>query len=134
MIKPSILLVDDDTVILNVLSWRLKAEDFSVTAVSSGSDAISALRDAKFDLVITDLTMEGIDGFEVLTTVKKMAPLTPVIIISGHSEATIDAFHLGADDFLVKPFEIEELSFKIRYYLNRNLQHLLRRTPHLEEV
>ncbi|KJR97173.1 MAG: hypothetical protein VR65_24785 [Desulfobulbaceae bacterium BRH_c16a] len=135
MIPPSVLLVDDDIAILKVFSWRLRTEHFSVTPVSSGSEAINSLQDAQYDIVITDLTMDGVDGFEVLTTVKTMAPLTPVIIISGRGEAAKDAFRLGADDFLVKPFDIEELIFKIRYYLeNRNLQHLLTTTPHLEEV
>lgn len=135
MIQPSVLLVDDDSAILAVFSWRLTAGHFSVTAVSSGRDAISALQDAQYDIVITDLTMEGIDGFEVLTAVKKIAPLTPVIIISGHAESAIDAYRLGADDFLVKPFDIEELSFKIRNcFENLNLQHLLMRPPDLEEV
>ena len=135
MIQPSILLVDDDSVILTVFSWRLRAEHFSVTAVSSGSEAISALQAAQYDIVITDLIMEGIDGFEVLTAVKTIAPPTPVIIISGHVESAIDAVRLGADDFLVKPFEIEELSFKIRNcFKNRSLHHLLMRPLHLEEV
>jgi len=131
-VKPSILLIDDDFVVLHVLSWQLEAADFSVTAVSSGSDAISALLGAKFDLVITDLVMEGIDGFEVLMTAKKMAPLTPVVIMSGHGEASIDAFRLGADDFLLKPFDIEELSFTIQYLLNRDRQHFQMRSSNLK--
>lgn len=135
MIKPSVLLVDDDSAILTVFSWRLRAEHFSVTAVSSGRDALSALQDAQYDIVITDLIMEGIDGFEVLTAVKTIAPLTPVIIISGQVESAIDAYRLGADDFLVKPFDIEELSFKIRNcFENLSLQHLLMPPPNLEEV
>lgn len=133
MIKPSILLVDDNRTILNVFTWQLKAVDFSVTAVSSGSHALSTLQKKKFDLVITDLIMEGGDGFEVLMTVKKMTPLTPVVIISGHGEASIDAFHHGADDFLVKPFEIEELILKIRYLLNGNLPHLMISPPPLKK-
>lgn len=135
MIQPSVLLIDDDIAILNVFSWRLRAEHFSVTAVSSGSEAINSLQDAQYDIVITDLIMEGVDGFEVLTTVKTMAPPTPVIIISGRGEAAIDAFRLGADDFFVKPFDIEELILKIRYFFeNKNLQHLTTTPPHLEEV
>lgn len=126
MTQPSVLLVDDDSAILTVFSWRLRAEHFSVTAVSSGSAAISALQKAQYDIVITDLVMEGIDGFEVLSTVKKITPLTPVIVISGHAESAIDAFRLGADEFLLKPFDIEELSLKIRKCFNNlNLQHPL---------
>lgn len=135
MAQPSVLLVDDDNVILTVFSWRLKAEHFSVTAVPSGSDAISALQNAQYDIVITDLIMEGIDGFEVLTTVKKIAPRTPVIVISGHAESAIDAFRLGADAFLLKPFDIEELSLTIRNcFKNLNLQQPLMSSPSWEEA
>jgi DNA-binding NtrC family response regulator len=124
MIQPSILLVDDEFVILKVLSRELRAENFSVTPVLSGSEAISALQDNPYDLVITDLTMEGIDGVDILKAAKRLAPLTAVIIITGYddSKPAREAMRLGADDFLVKPFEVEDLIFSIRACLNkRNL-------------
>jgi DNA-binding NtrC family response regulator len=118
---PTILLVDDEIVVLKVLSRELKAEDYVVTAVSSGSDAISALQDTSYDLVITDITMEGIDGLDVLKATRKIAPQTLVIVITGYSNSRSakEAKRFGVDDFLVKPFEMEELLSSIQLCLNR---------------
>ena len=120
-LAPSILLVDDELVIRRVLSRELRAENFSVTAVSSGSEAISALGNTFYDLVITDLTMEEIDGVDILKATRRVAPLTAVIIITGYddSKPAREAIRLGVDDFLVKPFEIEELIFSIQACLEK---------------
>lgn len=123
-ISPSILLVDDELVIRRVLSRELRAENFLVTAVSSGSEAIGALGDTLYDLVITDLTMEGIDGVDILKATRRVAPQTAVIIITGYddSQPAREAMHLGVDDFLVKPFEVEELIFSIETCLKKRKQ------------
>ncbi|MGB3224722.1 MAG: response regulator [Desulforhopalus sp.] len=120
-LAPSILLVDDELVIRRVLSRELRAENFSVTAVSSGNEAIDALGDTLYDLVITDLTMEGIDGVDILKATRKVAPQTAVIIITGYddSQPAREAIRLGVDDFLVKPFEVEELLFSIQGCLKK---------------
>ena len=94
-------------------------------------------REAQYDLVITDLMMPGIDGFGVLKAVKDMAPLTSVIILTGYGDmrSAIDALRLGADDFLLKPCDIEELVFRIRRCLERRslLQRLMEQKIQLEE-
>ena len=69
MTETSILLVDDEDVIRKSLAKELREEHFTVTALSNGNEAISALHDGQFDLVITDLMMTGIDGFGVLKAV-----------------------------------------------------------------
>ncbi len=124
--SPSILLVDDTFVVLKVLSRELIAEGYSVTAVSSGSEAISALQDNTFyDLVITDITMEGIDGLDVVKAARNIAPRTRIIIITGYAntKSAKEAINIGVDDFLVKPFDVEELLSSIQLCLNwRNLQ------------
>jgi PAS domain S-box-containing protein len=135
--ETSILFVDDETVIRKSLTRELRAEQFIVTAVSSGSEAISALQETKFDLVITDLMMEGIDGFGVLKAVKNVAPLTSVIILTGYGDmrSAIDALRLGADDFTLKPCEVEELVFRIQRCLEKQslLQSLTTQKLQLEE-
>ena len=135
--ETSILFVDDETIIRKSLTRELKEEHFNVTAVSSGSEAINALQKAKFDLVITDLMMEGIDGFGVLKAVKNLAPLTSVIILTGYGDmrSAIDALRLGADDFTLKPCEVEELVFRIRRCLEKQnlLQSLMTQKLKLEE-
>ena len=137
MTEASILLVDDETIIRKSLTKELREEHFSVTAASNGSDAISALKAAQYDLVITDLMMDGIDGFGVLKAVKKLAPLTRVIIITGYGDvrSAIDALRLGADDFTLKPCEVEELVFRIRRCLEKRslLQSLMEQKLQLEE-
>lgn len=124
-LPPTILLVDDEFIVLKGLSRELTAENYSVTAVSSGSEAISALQDTYYDLIITDLTMEGISGLDVVKATKNIAPLTLIIVITGYSdsESAKEAMSIGVDDFLVKPFDIEELLSSIQLCLNkRSLQ------------
>lgn len=124
MPETSILLVDDEEVIRKSFARELQMEHFAVTAVASGSEAITALENGQFDLVITDLMMPGIDGLGVLKAAKAVAPLTNVIILTGYGdmESAIDALRLGADDFVRKPCEVEELVFRIQHCLEkRNL-------------
>ena len=96
----------------------------------------TTLEKTKFDLVITDLMMPGIDGFGVLKAVKKLAPQTSVIILTGYGDmrAAIDALRLGADDFTLKPCEVDELVFRIRRCLEKQslLQMLASKNQQLE--
>lgn len=128
MTETSILFVDDEDIIRKSFVRELQMEGFAVTAFASGSEAINALETQPFDLVITDLMMPGIDGFGVLKATKKIAPITSVIILTGYGDmrSAIDALRLGADDFTLKPCEIEELVFRIRRCLEkRSLLHAL---------
>jgi len=134
---PSILFVDDEDVIRKSFQRELQVEGFTVTVAAGGEEAIGALEKDTYDLVITDLMMPGIDGFGVLKAAKKLAPLTSVIILTGYGDMTsaIDALRLGADDFTLKPCEVEELVFRIRRCLERRtlLQMLSIRNQLLEE-
>src|SRR5665647_2475836 len=135
--KTSILFVDDEEVIRKSFSRELLMEHFAVTAVASGSEAISALEDGRYDAVITDLMMPDIDGLGVLKAVKKQAPQTSVIILTGYGDmrVAIDALRLDADDFALKPCEIEELVYRIRRCLEKRslLQKLATQNRQLEE-
>ncbi len=135
--KISILFVDDEEIIRKSFARELQMEDFAVTAVASGSEAISALENDQFDLVITDLMMPDIDGFGVLKAVKKLRPQTSVIILTGYGDmrGAIDALRLGADDFTLKPCEHEELVFRIRRCLEKQslLQRMAAQNQQLEE-
>jgi len=135
--KTSILFVDDEEVIRKSFSRELLMEHFAVTAVASGSEAISALEDGRYDVVITDLMMPDIDGLGVLKAVKKQAPQTSVIILTGYGDmrVAIDALRLDADDFALKPCEIEELVYRIRRCLEKRslLQKLATQNRQLEE-
>jgi DNA-binding NarL/FixJ family response regulator len=142
MTEASILFVDDEHVILKALTKELREEHFTVTAVAGGSAAISALKkikvkNAHYDLVITDLMMPGIDGFEVLKAAKELAPLTMVIILTGYGDiqSAINALRLGADDFTLKPCEVEELVFRIRHCLEKQslMKKIIRAQAELEQ-
>ncbi|NCC62447.1 MAG: response regulator [Verrucomicrobiae bacterium] len=127
MKQKSILLVDDEVVILNSLSRELNVThpNFEVHVANSGKEAIDRINSQTFDLVVTDLFMPGVDGFQVLKSVKLKDPQTMVIILTGYADlqSSIDALRLGADDFLQKPCDIDELLYRIsNCFVKQDLQ------------
>lgn len=137
MVDANILLVDDEEIIRKCLVRELRLEHFAVTAVAGGSEAINALENGQYDLVITDLMMPGVDGFAVLKAVKQYAPQAGVIIFTGYGDMStaIDALRLGADDFALKPCDIGELLFRIeRCLAKRKLQQQLLQARELEAI
>ena len=137
MAATSILFVDDEEVIRKSLARELRMERFTVTTVAGGQEAIEALKTGQYDLVITDLMMPDVDGFGILKAVKRYAPQTSVIILTGYGDmrTAIDALRLGADDFTLKPCEIEELVLRIRRCLEKQslVQKLAAQNRRLEE-
>ena len=133
----TILFVDDEKLIRHSFTRDLRTEGFQVTAVASGSEAINALEEGQYDLVITDLMMPDVDGFGVLKAAKRLAPQTSVIILTGYGDmqSAIDTLRLGADDFTLKPCQIDELVFRIRRCLEKRslLQILASQNQQLEE-
>ncbi len=109
--KIRILLVDDDDVLLSVISIQLGKHDFDITTASSGEEALNIFRESSFQLLITDIVMPGMSGIELLKEVKRINPETEVIIITSYAsvENTISALRFGAYDYLIKPFKNHEL-------------------------
>lgn len=114
--QPSILLVDDELSVCKTLSYLLKKYGFSVTEVSNGGDAIKLLENMSFDVVITDLLMEGVDGLGVVKAVKELAPFTSIIVMTGDIQFKnrLDVLSSGVEYILIKPFDIEELVSRIQ--------------------
>ena len=110
-----VLLIDDEIAYVNVLSNRLSKRGFDVGKASSGSEAFQILRRRSFDVAVLDLKMADMDGIEVLKILKKMAPETVVIMLTGHgsAEAAHEGIRQGAYDYLTKPCELDELIQKI---------------------
>jgi len=110
-----LLLVDDEVGYLDVLGKRLRRRGFEVTAASSGTAAIQAVRGQDFDVAVLDLKMEDMDGIEVLRVLKKMEPTIQVIMLTGHGSerAARDGLALGAFDYLTKPIDLETLVERI---------------------
>jgi DNA-binding NarL/FixJ family response regulator len=121
MSNKSILLVDDEENILASIGWVLKKNNFNVTTASSGQRAINILRTKHFDLVLTDLIMADVDGIAVLKKAKSLHPDIGVIILTGHGAigSAVEALKLGADDYLQKPCDIEDLLNKARRSFER---------------
>lgn len=111
-----ILLVEDDELLASGLLIALQRAHYIVEHVRDGHNAVRALTDNSFDLVILDLGLPGLDGTDVLKTVRAQGNTIPVLILSARdaTKARILGLDLGADDYLVKPFDLDELFARIR--------------------
>lgn len=120
MKEETILLVDDDPVILKLVSANLKIRGFNVITAENGEIALNVLEETTPDLVLLDLLMPKIDGTEVCRRLRKSSSI-PIIILTAAGEANkmIELLNLGADDYITKPFGIEELMARIRSVLRR---------------
>ena len=110
----SVLVVDDEPRIVKFLEVRLKASGYEVLTANNGLTALELVQAQEPDLVVLDVIMPGMDGFETLKQVRAMSPV-PVIILSAKEASTdkIRGLGLGADDYLIKPFSPEELLARI---------------------
>ncbi len=106
-----VLVVDDERSMREFLELMLEKDGFEVSSAENGQEALEAVRRKKFDLVITDIRMQPIDGLEVLRQCKSISPQTAVIIISAYAsaETAVEAMREGAYDYLPKPFKIDEM-------------------------
>ncbi len=119
-VRPAVLLVDDDPTLRSVLARRLGRDGFDVRPVSSGVEALRALERAWPAILVIDLMMPGMDGFELCRRVKQIADL-PIIVLSAvdESEAKVRALEYYAEDYVTKPFDPDELSARIHRILRR---------------
>ncbi|MFH1672390.1 MAG: response regulator [Pseudomonadota bacterium] len=120
-----LLLVDDEERFTRTLSKRLSERGLDVATASSGSQALKLMEDNVYDVAVVDIKMPGMDGVETLREIRKVSPLTEVILLTGHAsvDAAIDGMRLGAFEYILKPCEIEELMAKIEEaYAKRKLR------------
>ena len=123
--KTRVLLVDDEEQFVDTLSERLAIRDYEITTSLNGKDALEKIRQFNYDVVILDVAMPGTDGIEVLREIKKLKPLTEVIMLTGHGtvETAIEGMKRGAFDFLMKPCDTEALDTKIKKAFARKDEH-----------
>ncbi|AEX84661.1 hypothetical protein XO10_01340 [Marinitoga sp. 1135] len=116
-----VLVVDDDKVIREFLRELLTSKNIEVNDVEKGSEAIELLKHTEYDVVLLDIIMEDLDGIEVLRRIKKMSPLTTVIMMTAYSspDYVLHALTLGATDFVEKPFEPELILKLVKENLTR---------------
>jgi len=110
-----ILLVDDEVVFTNNMSKLLTRRGYQVKAVNSGDEAIRALMDDFFDVMVLDLKMPGLDGIATIREMRKLGLFTEVLILTGHGsiDLALEGLKMGAYDYITKPCEITELVSKI---------------------
>jgi DNA-binding NtrC family response regulator len=115
MIKAKILLVDDDELVRRSLELNLKLEGFELSSAASAEEALVLLKEESYDLLLTDYLMEGMTGIELLKLAKELYPPMKVIVLSGYEgeDSAAEIIRLGANDFLRKPVDIEELLARI---------------------
>lgn len=119
-VRPAVLLVDDDLTLLSVLSRRVSRAGYDVRTAASGPAALKQLEGSWPALLVVDLMMPGMDGFELCRRVKHIADL-PIIVLSAvdASEAKVSALELYAEDYVTKPFDPDELIARIQRVLRR---------------
>lgn len=116
ILQTTILLLDDEPIVSKRLKPSLEKNGYAVETFTRSVDALSRIREKDFDIVITDLKMEGINGMEFLTEVKRRSPATEVIVITGFAtmETARQSFSKGVFDFMAKPFKLGEILAVIR--------------------
>lgn len=136
-VSPRILIVDDEIEITEILA-DLLSEDYECLKAGSAEVALARLQESEFQLVISDITMPGMSGLEMIPHVKELSPQTVVVMISGMQtvESAIGALRLGAFDYLMKPFDLRQVEAVVK----RALEHYelvvakQRYENHLEEL
>ncbi|MBI4339801.1 MAG: response regulator transcription factor [Chloroflexi bacterium] len=115
-----VLVVDDEPETVKYVTANLKARGFEVLAASDGTEALKQAEEQVVDLILLDLTMPGPDGFEVCRRIRQSSDV-PIIILSarGREQDKVKALDLGADDYMTKPFGVDELMARVRAALRR---------------
>ncbi len=110
--QTSILILDDEPIVSRRLTPSLEKKGYEVEAFTTSKEALECIEERQFDIVITDLKMEGVDGMQFLTRVKEKYPDTEVIVITGFATMATakESFNKGVFDFLAKPFKLGEIA------------------------
>jgi two-component system KDP operon response regulator KdpE len=123
MKKPRILIVDDDVGIIKSVRANLQANDCEVLTAMDGIEALSAIERDLPDLIILDITMPGMDGFEVCREVRKWSRIPIIMLSARHDvEEKAECLNIGADDYITKPFGVNELIARVRAVLRRSAE------------
>ena len=121
--ESKILIVEDEQGVVHLLRDRLEPEGFKVIAAYNGQDGLRAVAEARPDLVILDLTLPGLDGFELCRRIRRQPETArlPILVLSGKAEEVdkVVMLELGADDYVTKPFSTKELVARVKTLLRR---------------
>jgi two-component system OmpR family response regulator len=116
-----ILIIEDDSVLADGLSRTLRHADYAVDSAASGIEADNVLAAQPYDLVILDLGLPGLDGFEVLRRMRRRGSSAPVLVLTARDalQDRVKGLDLGADDYMIKPFDLPELEARVRALIRR---------------
>src|SRR5688572_20348370 len=119
-----ILIIEDDDVIAQGMARHLQAAGFDAVGVANGETGLARLRYERPDVVVLDLMLPGLDGWKVIEAARAEAIGTPIIVVSarGTEHDRVHALELGADDYVVKPFSMQELVARVRAAARRGVR------------
>ena len=117
----TILIVDDEKAIVDILKFNLQKEGFNTLSAYDGQEGLRLAREASPDLILLDVMLPHIDGFEVCRTLRAEGDNVPIIMITAREEETDKVFglELGADDYITKPFSLRELVARVKTNMRR---------------
>ena len=120
--RDKVLIVDDDEAVLSILCKTMNTSGLDAHAVMSGEEAVQTLSSEGFDLILMDVNMPGMDGFETIKQIRDRSIKTPIMIISGRKEDfdTLYGLDIGADDYITKPFNPVTLGAKAKALIRRS--------------
>ncbi|HXL98858.1 MAG TPA: response regulator transcription factor [Rhizomicrobium sp.] len=119
-----VLIVDDEPAIRRFLRTSLASQSHHISEVGDGAAALEFIRRNPVDLLVLDLGLPGIDGFEVIRSLRESGSAVPIVVLSSRTDESgkVRALDLGADDYVTKPFGVEELLARVRAALRHRLQ------------
>lgn len=117
-----VLVVDDEKNIVDILSFNLRREGYEVIAAYDGKEALERALDSAPDLILLDVMLPYMDGFEVCGEIRRRDRLTPIIMLTAreHEQDKVMGLELGADDYIVKPFSVKELMARVKANIRRS--------------
>ncbi|WP_426452078.1 response regulator transcription factor [Paenibacillus sp. S-38] len=118
-----ILVIEDEPTLARLLSYNLTQEGYETKVVDHGSDGLQAALQQYFDLIILDIMLPGMNGFEILSKLRQKGNKTPVIILTARNaeEEVVQGLKYGADDYITKPFGVAELLARVSAVLRRTM-------------
>lgn len=122
----TVLIVDDDASVQTMLYKIIKSNGINADTASSGETALKMIKKNTYDVILLDINMNGMDGFQVITTLRNNGIKTPIIVVSGRKEDydTLYGLDIGADDYVTKPFNPIILGAKVKAMIRRSKAHL----------
>jgi len=121
-----VLIADDDQAVLTMLYKVVRSNGIEADTAASGEEALALLEQKPYDLLLLDVNMHGMDGFQVVQAIRRRGLKLPIIIVSGRKEDydTLYGLDIGADDYVTKPFNPVTLGAKVKALIRRSRNHL----------